>query len=241
MRIVACLNGSRRPGTHPALPVSAEQVAVDARAAVAAGADTIHVHPRDSSGTEALEPQVLAPLLDLLRAAVPGVPISVTTALSAEPDPWRRYDMVQRWGALPDSVTVNLHEPGSVEVARLLIDRQVGVAAGVWTVDAARILVASGLTDGMTAILVEPAQTTAEDALANAAAIDAVLDRAGVGLPRMLHGADNTAWPVLDAALEAGRDIRIGLADTLRSPDGTEARDNAALVTAAVSRMSAAA
>ncbi|ASU82260.1 hypothetical protein CDO52_05190 [Nocardiopsis gilva YIM 90087] len=239
MRIVACLNGDRRPGAHPALPISMDQVAEDARAAVDSGADEIHVHPRDKRGAEALDPQVLTPLLERLRAAVPGVPISVTTALSAEPDPWRRYDVVQRWGQLPDSATVNLHEPGSVEVARLLLDRRVRVEAGVWTVEAARILAASGLSEEFSAVLIEPTQATTQAALENASAIAGILDRAGIELPRLLHGQDDTAWPVLDAAIEAGHDIRIGLEDTLRTPEGAEAADNADLVARAVARVAA--
>ncbi|KII00476.1 hypothetical protein LP52_01220 [Streptomonospora alba] len=241
MRIVACLNGDRRPGAHPALPVSHEQVVADARAAVDAGADEIHVHPRDGAGAESLEPQAVAPLLKLLRAELPDVPVSVTTALSAEPDPVRRYDLVQRWSALPDAATVNLHEPGSIEVARLLIDRRVGVEAGVWTVEAARILVASGLAEDFVRVLVEPMQAATEEALANASSIDAVLDRAGMELPRLLHGRDRTAWPVLETAVAAGRDVRIGLEDTLRDPDENAAEGNAALVQLATTRTSAAA
>ena len=239
MAIVACLNGDRRPGAHPALPVFADQVAEDARAAVAAGADEIHVHPRDRTGAEALEPRVLTDLLDRVRAAVPGVPISVTTALTAEPDPWRRYDLVQRWGGVPDAATVNLHEPGSVEVIRLLAARRVRVEAGLWTADAARILVASGLAGAVDRVLLEPTQTAVGAALDNAEAIRAVLRRAGITAPRLLHGHDDTAWPVLDAALAAGEDARIGLEDTLRLPDGSEAEDNADLVAAAVARAAA--
>ncbi|MBB4934072.1 uncharacterized protein (DUF849 family) [Lipingzhangella halophila] len=236
MRIVACLNGDRRPGAHPALPVSPDQLTSDARAVVDAGADEIHIHPRDARGAESLEPQVLTPLMKALRAAIPGVPISVTTALSAEPDPWRRYDLVQRWGEMPDTATVNLHEPGSVEIARLLIDRRVGVEAGLATPDSARILAATGLAADVVAALVEPTQVTTKDALANASTIDAVLDRAHIELPRMLHGADDTAWPLLDAAAAAGRDLRIGLEDTMRGPDGNEVENNAALIAAALER-----
>ncbi|WP_017538690.1 3-keto-5-aminohexanoate cleavage protein [Nocardiopsis halophila] len=238
MRIIACLNGDRRPGAHPALPVSAEQIALDAAAAVAAGADEVHVHPRDGSGGGALEPQVLSPMLERLHAAVPGVPVSVTTALSAEPDPWRRYDLVQRWGSLPDSATVNLHEPGAVEVARMLVDRRVRVEAGVADVDAARLLAAIGMAAEFGRVLVAPQDTDPDRALAEAERIEAVLDRAGIGLPRLLHGVGEAAWPVLEAAAEAGHDVRIGLEDTLRGPDGGEAAGNAALVQAAAERVS---
>ncbi|GAB3739966.1 3-keto-5-aminohexanoate cleavage protein [Nocardiopsis nanhaiensis] len=239
MRIVACLNGDRRPGAHPSLPVSVDQLVTDAHSVVTAGATAVHIHPRDPGGAESLDPQTVSALMERMRADGPDVPVSLTTSLSAESDPWRRYDMVQRWAspALPDSVSVNLHEAGSVDLIQLLGDRRVEVEAGVWTVDAARILIATGVR--VSAVLVEPTQVAVEDAERNADAINTLLDRAKVGLPRMLHGADATAWPMLEAALAAGRDIRIGLEDTMRLPDGTEAHDNAALVAHAVSLSSA--
>lgn len=241
MRIVACLNGDRRPGAHPALPVSVDQLVTDAHAVVAAGATAVHIHPRDAGGAESLEPQAVAALMERMRADGPDVPVSLTTSLSAESDPWRRYDLVQRWAspALPDSVSVNLHEAGSVDLIHLLGDRRVAVEAGVWTVDAARILVATKVR--VAAVLVEPTQVAVEDAQRNTAAIMTVLDRGKIGVPRMLHGADATAWPMLSQALEEGLDIRIGLEDTMRLPDGTEAHDNAALVEHAVTLASAAA
>ncbi|MFE9243354.1 3-keto-5-aminohexanoate cleavage protein [Nocardiopsis sp. NPDC006938] len=241
MRIVACLNGDRRPGAHPALPVSVDQLVTDAHAVVAAGATGLHVHPRDARGAESLEPGVVAELMERLRADGPDVPVSLTTALSAEPDPWRRYDLVSRWASpsLPDSVSVNLHEAGSVDLVNLLGDRRVAVEAGVWSVDAARILVATRVE--VAAVLVEPTQVAVEDARRNTEAITRVLDRGRVRVPRMLHGVDATAWPMLEQALEEGLDLRIGLEDTMRLPEGVEAHDNAALVERAVSLAGAAA
>ena len=51
--------------------------------------------------------------------------------------------------------------------------------------------------------------------------------------PRLHHGEGPATWPVLRQGSALGRDLRIGLEDTLRMPDGTLARDNAALVAAA--------
>ncbi|MEE2048862.1 3-keto-5-aminohexanoate cleavage protein, partial [Nocardiopsis tropica] len=167
------------------MPVSVDQLVADAHAVVAAGADAVHVHPRDPGGAESLEPQVVASLMEALRSEGPDVPVSLTTSLSAESDPWRRYDLVQRWASplLPDSVTLNLHEAGSVDLAHLLEDRRVDVEAGVWTVEAARILVATKMR--VSAVLVEPTQVAVEDAERNANAILSLLDRARVGAPRM--------------------------------------------------------
>lgn len=239
MRIVACLNGDRRPGSHPALPVSLDQMVEDAHSAVDAGATDLHVHPRGPGGAESLDPQVVGALMERLRDEGPQVPVSLTTALSAESDPVRRYDWVQRWASpiLPDSVTVNMHEAGSVDLVHLLHDRRVDVEAGLWTLDAARILVATGIP--VSAVLVEPTQVQVGDARRNADTIVALLDRAEDRRPRLLHGTDATAWPLLEAALAAGMDVRIGLEDTLRLPDGEEARDNADLVAHAAEMASA--
>ncbi|MDS1270186.1 3-keto-5-aminohexanoate cleavage protein [Lipingzhangella sp. LS1_29] len=237
MRIVACLNGTLRPGAHPALPLSAGQLAADAHAAAAAGASEIHLHPRDARGEQALEPQALTPTLEQVRAAVPEVPVEITTSLAAEPDSWRRYDLVGRWGQLPDAATVSLHEPGSVEVVRLLVDRRIRVRAVLCTVDAARILTRTGVD--VDAVVLCPQEARLDEAQRTVQRMEQVLDRGKVTVPRMLHGTGDTAWPLLDQALEAGYDIRIGLEDTLVGPDGAQARDNAELVRAAVSRIPA--
>lgn len=235
MRIVACLNGTLRPGAHPTLPVSAGQLATDAQAAVAAGATEVHLHPRDERGEQALEPQVLGPVLKQVRAAVPEAAIDVTTSLAAEPDSWRRYDLVGRWGALPDSATVDIDEPGSVEVVRLLVDRRIRVRAGLPTVDAARILATMSLE--VSSVVLRPQERSLSEAQRTVNQIEQVLDRGKVQVPRLLHGRDDTAWPLLDQAAAAGYDLRIGLEDTRYGPEGGEARDNANLVRMAVSRM----
>ncbi|MGW1667070.1 3-keto-5-aminohexanoate cleavage protein, partial [Streptomyces microflavus] len=61
--IKACLNGTRRPEEHPALPLTPAQIAADSRAAVAAGASIVHVHPRGRGGRESLAPEVITPVV----------------------------------------------------------------------------------------------------------------------------------------------------------------------------------
>jgi hypothetical protein len=54
-----------------------------------------------------------------------------------------------------------------------------------------------------------------------------------LGLPVLLHGEDDTAWPVLTHAARLELDTRVGLEDTLLLPDGTAAPDNATLISLA--------
>lgn len=46
-RIKACLNGGRRRDEHPAVPITAVELAEAAAAAVTAGAEAVHLHQRD--------------------------------------------------------------------------------------------------------------------------------------------------------------------------------------------------
>jgi uncharacterized protein (DUF849 family) len=83
-------------------------------------------------------------------------------------------------------------------------------------------------------VLVEAQPRDPREAVSAAAAIDAVLDDAGITLPRVHHGEGPATWAVLEEAVDRGYDIRVGLEDTLHLADGRLARDNAELVAAAV-------
>src|SRR5258706_318774 len=61
---------------------------------------------------------------------------------------------------------------------------------------------------------------------------------AGSRAPVLLHGLDESCWPLLEHAGVRGVQTRIGMEDTLHLPDGSTAVDNAALVSAAVHLLS---
>ena len=52
--VKACLNGSREPGEHPALPLMAEELTADAARVAEADTQAVHVHPRDARGAQTL-------------------------------------------------------------------------------------------------------------------------------------------------------------------------------------------
>ena len=233
MLLKACLNGDRSQADHPAVPVTPEELAADAAAAVDAGAGALHVHPRDGDGNETLVAASVGAAVDAIRAATArAVPVGVSTGAWFTPDPADRIAHIRRWTVLPDFASVNLHEEGAVDVARTLLDRGVAVEAGVWTPEAAEILVDSGLLERSLRILLEPMEDDVSAALVTVDAIERRLD--GAPPPRLLHGTDATAWPLLRHAVARGYDMRIGLEDTLARPDGTPAAGNAELVRLAV-------
>jgi uncharacterized protein (DUF849 family) len=235
----ACLNGARPAGAHVRLPLTSAALAEAGRGAVASGADALHIHPRDAAGAQSLVGDDIAAALVAVRAACPATPVGVTTIASAAADPDQRLALVRGWTVLPDFASVNLHEQGAGDLIEALAAMNVGVEAGLASAADARLLVALGSAALCLRILIEPHDRAPEDALATARAIIAVLDDGAIAPPRLLHGFNASAWPLLDAAISLGYDTRIGLEDTLLLPDGAPAADNAALVAAARTRIAA--
>jgi uncharacterized protein (DUF849 family) len=233
----AAINGARRAGSHPALPLSVDELAADAAACVRAGAAAIHLHPRDASGQETLAQHEVDETVRAVRAAIRsasagGVPVGVTTGAWIEADPERRAALVSTWHE-PDMASVNLSEAGSEAVMHALLHAGIGIEAAVWSVDDVERLAASGATDRLVRVLVEILRPV-DDPAAEARSIEKRLDDFGIAAPRLHHGTGQATWRVLQQAVQLGRDIRVGLEDTFRLPDGTDAPSNSALVTAAL-------
>ena len=128
LQLHAALNGDR---AHPAAPRTPEELAAEARAAVGAGAATLHLHPYDDDGLQTLAAEPCAAALHAVRAACPGIPISLSTSEGIEPDDERRLALVAAWTALPDLVTANQGEAGILELCELLVARGIGIEAGL--------------------------------------------------------------------------------------------------------------
>ncbi|QES05260.1 hypothetical protein DEJ44_06285 [Streptomyces venezuelae] len=233
-----CLNGGRGPGDSAAVPMSPESLAESAAGSVAAGATEVRLHPRTPCGRTSLSPRVLGPVLVAVRAAVGGRP-RVTAAASAEPDPTRRTERVRSWQVLPDLVSVDWHEPGAEEVAAALLERGIGVEAGLWArTDGPERFARSPLAPRVARVLAKVPRAVSGTGPEAEAAARSLLGGLAVapGVPVLLHGEDGGAWPVLRLARRLGLGCRIGLEDTLLLPDGTPARSNAELVSAALAR-----
>ncbi|MES9522654.1 3-keto-5-aminohexanoate cleavage protein [Streptomyces capoamus] len=227
--VQVCLNGRRSAADGVRIPVSPEELARSAAEAVAAGATSVHVHPRTPCGQDSLSARVLGPALEAIRARV-RVPVGVTTGAWAEPDPAARLDRVRAWSVLPDFASVNWHEPGAEEVAAELLARGVAVEAGIWSgTGGAGRFAASPLGPRVLRVLAEVTDPDPATAEASARALLAELGTAH-GRPVLLHGEEGGTWPVLRLAFRLGLTTRVGLEDTLFLPDGRRARSNAELV-----------
>ncbi|RJQ67605.1 hypothetical protein D5S17_33480 [Pseudonocardiaceae bacterium YIM PH 21723] len=233
-----CLNGSRHQMDHPRLPVTPRELAADARDVVLAGAGSLHIHPRDAAGNQTLAGPELAVSVAAVRTAVPGTEISVSTGAWIQPDPVRRVELVRGWAGLaagrPDLASVNVHEDGWQPLCTALYEARIGVELGIWSLADAHRVTELGLPPGLRRVLIELPDIHGETAVDEAGRILDTL-RLPEELPVLLHGADRSAWPVLEEAVRRGLDSRIGLEDALLLPDGSPAEGNSDLFRTAVS------
>jgi uncharacterized protein (DUF849 family) len=226
MAIKACLNGGRSREEHPAVPQTPSELAADAVAVRRAGAFAVHVHPRDAGGAQTMDAAACDAAVAAIRAAVPGLPVGLSTSETIERDPFARAAAVQSWRRPPDFVSVNLSELGWAGIARAALHAGIAVEAGLATPADAEELARSPFAHQVVRALVEVDGGAAE--------ARAVAQLVPAGVPQLWHGYGERTWEVLSAAAAAGHDVRVGLEDTLVLPTGDVAAGNAELVAAAV-------
>ena len=121
----------------------------------------------------------------------------------------------------------------SLELCELLLEREIGIEAGLLSLEDAHAFVASGVAPRCVRAMVEPLDAEPDDAVAQAAAMELVLADGGVTLEQVHHGDGIASWAVNRRAAARGHGIRTGLEDTPVLPDGRTASGNGELVTAA--------
>jgi uncharacterized protein (DUF849 family) len=225
MAITACLNGDRTRAEHPAVPQTAAELAADAAAVRRAGAVAVHVHPRDARGLQTLQARACDAAVAAIRAAVPGVPIGLSTAEAIDPDPFARAAAIRDWRTPPDLVSVNVGELGWAGIVRAALHAGVGIEAGLACERDAEELAGSPFAHRPVRVLVE-----VEGGVDEARALAAL---APAGVPQLWHGHGPRTWEIVASAAAAGHDVRVGLEDVLVLPDGRAAEGNADLVASA--------
>lgn len=230
----ACLNGARSRRDHPKVPLTPEELARDAADVVAAGVGELHVHPRGPDGAETLDPGSTALALTAIRAKAPGIPIGLTTREGIRTDARRGFDQMKAWRVLPDYVSVNLGEADAPEIITLMLAKGIGVEAGLATVaDARRFVRLPTMTDCLRVLVEIDFERDVRGALHLADEIIAVLKQHDVARPLLLHGFDQTVWPLYRKSQTLEIDARLGFEDGVHLPDGRVAADNRAIIEAA--------
>lgn len=226
MAVKACLNGGRTRAEHHAVPQSPAELAADAIAVRHAGAFAVHLHPRDSDGSQTMKAAACDAAVEAIRTAVPGLSVGLSTSETIDPDPFARAAAIRNWQQRPDFVSVNFSELGWAGIVRAALHSGIAVEAGLATPADAEQLTHSPFAHQLVRALVE-VDGGADDARM-------IAELLPDGIPQLWHGYGELTWEVISAAGTAGIDVRVGLEDVLVLPDGRTAADNAELVAAAV-------
>jgi uncharacterized protein (DUF849 family) len=120
--------------------------------------------------------------------------IGVSTGAWIESDEVHTRDCIAQWNELPDYASVNLSERDAPAIIELLRRRGIAVEAGLASVADAERLVKLPVTRPVLRILIEIAEQDLGVARQVASNIAAVLNRAGLRRPILLHGVDATEY-----------------------------------------------
>jgi uncharacterized protein (DUF849 family) len=246
MLIVAALNGTRSRLECPKVPLTADELAAEAKRAVDAGAGLVHVHARKKDGLPAFDLFIE----DVVRAIrkTTDVPISVSTQRTRSTSLGTVTALFDVLRELPDLATVGVRPaeadlPAHREEARQILEaceragvRPEPVAIGVDSLGDFETLYNDSLLSKARYIVAElgPSDGRGSDRMAGtphnvlrlADACRATFSRFDV----VMSGQDE-ASPIAQAvAAAAGHHVRCGFQDAATMPDGSTAGSNAELV-----------
>jgi uncharacterized protein (DUF849 family) len=188
------------------------------------------VHPTDRHGVQTMDAKACDATVAAIRAAVPRLPIGLSTSAEINPDPFARAAALGTWRHRPDFVSVNLSELGWAGIARAALHAGIAIEAGLAVVADAEELQGSPFAHQILRALVE-VEGDAQDARA-------IADLIPSSVAQLWHGYGARTWEVISTAGAAGIDVRVGLEDVLVLPDGSTPAGNAALVSAALELIS---
>jgi uncharacterized protein (DUF849 family) len=234
-------NGPFGKDVHPNMPISPDELVAELRACFRAGATGVHLHVRDRSGAETLQPAVVNHTCAQVRAAAEeaGVPVEIglTTGAWIAPDLADRVAMIREWEGV-DCGTVNLSEEGFEDVMSVMLDSGIGIDVGLWAPIEMDRLLRSGFLPRAQRVSIEldPGEPyfLRGEPLDIAQQMNDLLDDAGSTCPRLTHGMNDWTWVLVEDAFRRGHDTRVGFEDSPLLPDGARADNNAQLVEAAV-------
>jgi 3-keto-5-aminohexanoate cleavage enzyme len=244
-RIMVAPNGARKGrADHPALPVSAEEVAATAAACMAAGATGIHLHARDEAGGHTLDPVIYGRYIAAVRDAVgDGLFVQVTTEAVGRYAPAQQMEAIRELELRPDGVSLALRELVPEGAAEHAAARDFFAWLLEVGIEPQLILYAPEELERLAALrdtgIVPPAlrqvlfvlgRYLKHGEVVEPRALLGFLERHDPADPWMIcaFGREETACLATAAAL--GGDLRVGFENSTQHGDGRIARDNAARV-----------
>jgi 3-keto-5-aminohexanoate cleavage enzyme len=246
MLIVAALNGTRSRDECPNVPLSADELAREAKRAVDAGAGVVHFHARRRDGTPAFD-LVIDDIVGAIRKAV-DVPISMTTQRTRQTSLGTITALFDVLRDVPDIATVGVRPPepdmpAHREEARQILEaceragvRPEPVVLGVDALADFEVLYNDSLLTRTPFVVVElgPSDGRGSDRISGTPHnVLRMIDACENQFSRfdvVVSGQDEASPIVQAVAAAAGAHVRCGFQDAATLPDGSAASSNAQLV-----------
>lgn len=243
LTIMVAPNGARKGhAEHPNLPLTADALAIDARACQAAGAQAIHMHVRDENGRHTLDAsRYLAAMECVRRTTGPEFVIQITTEAVGMFKPHEQIAVVRT--VKPEAVSIATKEliPDAASEAdaatlyRWAHEQRIAVQHIVYAAtefDHLLDLIGRGIIPGKRHSVIFPLGRYATDQESDPAELAPFVAkvRDSGGAARFdwwvcAFGASETASLVAAAAM--GGHCRIGFENSFFNADGTRAESNA--------------
>lgn len=235
-------NGARRTqADHPALPLSAEELATTAAACADAGAAMIHLHVRDGDGRHMLDVDAYCRAIDAIRDAIGRrLVIQVTTEAVGRYAPGEQMALVR--SLQPEAVSLALRElvadtdAESAAAEFLAWVREAGIMPQYILYSAEDVrrwhaLHAAGVIPGEgTSVLFVVGRHAAPGEIVEPSAMLPLLAVHDFAIPWSLCAFGPREHACCTAAAALGGHARVGFENNLHLRDGSVAPDNAALV-----------
>ena len=242
--VIAAPNGARLDkGGHPAVPLSAAEIANCAEDLAEVGVSVLHLHVRDEYGSHVLDAGRYRAAMDAIRERVgEALVLQVTTEAVGQYDRQQQMALVRE--LRPEAVSLALRElcpDAETEAEAGDFFRELAEAGG-WpqyilysAAEAARFerLRQGGLFGTETPFALFVLGRYSDALLGDPAELDSFLDTFEPGAyPWAVCCFGATEAAAVQRAAAAGGHVRIGFENNRTLPDGTIARDNAQLVAA---------
>ncbi|MEP2531187.1 3-keto-5-aminohexanoate cleavage protein [Shimia sp.] len=239
--IMVAPNGARRDkADHPALPLTLPEILQTAQACHAAGAQALHLHVRDDTGTHSLDAGRYREALDELAHSVPTMRVQITTEAAGI------YDVAQQLACLEQvrpgwasiSVRETLRNPDlAPRIYAACADMGCDVQHILYDTDDIALL-----TQLMATGIVRPDQSSVLFVLgrysagqtSNPSDLDPFLNALPDVANWMLCAFGPREHACLAHAAQKGGNLRVGFENSLVTADGSPHTDNAASVTSLI-------
>lgn len=246
--IMAAVNGARRTkADHPALPMTAAEIAEDVAACAQAGAAMAHVHVRDGAGLHALDAALYEQALAGIAArAGADFLVQATTEAAGRYQPDQQIALIKtlRPAAVSIALSELLPDPADDSDRTRFRDLcQWMQAQGIWPqfilyqpehVEAFLRLHADGVVPFAEPFLLFVLGRYRDGQVATPADLPPFLDALGRAKATwMICAFGPQEHACAQAAIAAGGHVRIGFENNIAMPDGHVAATNAALIAVA--------